>query len=223
MRKIKVNEDFCYYISGDDPKLLIHTGTHGDEWEVIGLVESYLRNNEKRLPDFLYVPEVSPSAVAKGTRNNWANRDMNRSFYAHLDDPEVLANIKILKNRKFDLMISFHEDHEFENEYYVYDVGRDGKENKLVLSHNQLLKERGICLMNRVDSPDDPDLGYLFVDGYKKFEHKDNLDHGIAGWILDTKIAEEYLMPEIPMKAKIETKKMIVDTFFEEVVLKMLR
>ncbi len=145
---------------------------------------------------------------------------MNRSFYSHLDDPEVKANIEALKDHHFDLFVSFHEDHEFDNEYYVYDVGSGKQENKLVISHNQILKERGIVLMNRIDAPEDPDLGFLFVDGYKKFEYKNDSDHGIAGWILDTKIAEEYLMPEIPMKADIKTKEMIVETFFEEIILK---
>jgi len=220
MRKVILDVSFCYYISGENPRLLIHTGTHGDEFGVIEIVKKAIEKYEGMLPDFIFVPEVSPSAVAKKTRNNWADRDMNRSFFAHRDDPEVKVNIEVLKNRHFDLFVSFHEDHEFENEYYIYDVGRGRTENKLVLKHNRVLKERGIRLMNGVDAPEDPNLGYMFVDGYKKFEHKNDTDHGIAGWIMDTKIAEEYLMPEIPMKADIKTKEMIVETFFEEIIVK---
>lgn len=222
MRKVILNYSFYYYVQGENPRLLIQTGTHGDEYAVIEIVKKAIEKYENKLPDFVFVPEVSPSAVAKRTRNNWANRDMNRSFYANLDDPEVKANIEVLKGRHFDLFVSFHEDHEFDNEYYIYDVGSNKQENKLVLKHNQILKEGGITLMNRVDAPEDPELGFLFVDGYKKFEHKDDTDHGIAGWILDSKIAEEYLMPEIPMKADRETKEMIVNTFFEEVIVKYL-
>jgi hypothetical protein len=220
MRKVIFDDGFCYFVSGENPRLMMHTGTHGDEYSVIEIVKNAIEKYKNRLPDFIFVPEVSPSAVANKMRVNWASRDMNRSFFAHLDDPEVKANIEVLKNRHFDLFVSFHEDHEFENEYYVYDVGRDRKENVLVLKHNQVLRESGIRLLNRVDAPEDPNLGFMFVDGYKKFEHKNDTDHGIAGWIMDTKIAEEYLMPEIPMKADIKTKEMIVDTFFEEIIVK---
>lgn len=221
MRKIETtNLDFYYYVHGEDPRLLIQTGTHGDEYEVIEIVKKAVEKYEKELPDFTYVPEVSPSAVAKKKRRNWKNTDLNRSFFTDSDDLEVQANIEVLKGHHFDLFVSFHEDHEFDNEYYIYDVGSNKLENKLVLKHNRILKEKGILLLNRIDALDDPELGYLFVDGYKKFGHKVDSDHGIAGWILDTGIAEEYLMPEIPMKANRETKEMIIDTFFEEIIVK---
>lgn len=220
MRKVTLNDGFYYYIHGENPRLLVQTGTHGDEHEVIEIVKKAIEKYENELPDFVFVPEVSPSAVAKKDRKNWAKRDMNRSFYADSDDPEVQANIEVLKSHHFDLFVSFHEDHEFDNEYYIYDVGRDKQENLLVLKHNQILKDKGILLLNRVDAPEDPELGHVFVDGYKKFVHKQDLDHGIAGWIMDMRIAEEYLMPEIPMKAGRETKEMVVDTFFNEIIVK---
>lgn len=222
MRKVETSDPkFYYFVSGENPKLLIHSGTHGDEYEVTDFVIETILKYEKDLPPFIYVPVVSPSAVERKTRVNESGTDMNRRFFTDSNDPEVQANIEIIKNQKFDLFISFHEDHEFEKEYYVYDVGQDKHENNLVLRHNQLLSTKGILLLNRIDSHDDPNLGYLFVDGYRKFVHKNNVDHGIAGWILDRGIAREYLMPEIPMRANSEVKKMIVDSFFSEVILKM--
>ena len=43
--------------------------------------------------------------------------NVGRSFFANLDDPEVKANIEVLKGQHFDLFVSFHEDHEFDSEY----------------------------------------------------------------------------------------------------------
>lgn len=222
MKRIDINPYFFYYISGNDPKLLVHTGTHGDEWEVAGLVENYLKTNEKILPDFVFVPEVSPSAVKNKTRQNNLKNDLNRCFFSDSNDPEVQANIEILKNRNFDLMLSFHEDPDFP-EYYIYDVGLENTTDELILEHNRLLSSKGIELLNGVDDPNDINLGYEFREGYRKFVHKIEEDDGmISSWVFNRKIIKEYLLPEIPGKANLETKKYIVESFFEEVVLKMV-
>src|SRR3989344_8617189 len=92
------NPDFYYFLKGSHPKLLIHSGTHGDEYEVIDLVEKYIRRYEAKLPDFIFVPKVSPSAVAAKTRKNSQNADINRTFSTNSIDPEVRENIKILKD-----------------------------------------------------------------------------------------------------------------------------
>jgi succinylglutamate desuccinylase len=78
MRKVRINESFYYYTHGKNPKLLIHTGTHGDEHAVIEIAKLAVEKYENELPSFVFVPEVF-HAVLKKTRN-WANRDMNRSF-----------------------------------------------------------------------------------------------------------------------------------------------
>ena len=46
MRKnlLQKNSDFHFFESGQKPKLLIHTGTHGDEYEVINIVTECLKN-----------------------------------------------------------------------------------------------------------------------------------------------------------------------------------
>lgn len=223
MRKIETgNPKFYYYISGENPKLLIHSGTHGDEYEVTDFVTEAILKYEKDLPSFIFVPVVSPSAVERKTRVNESGTDMNRGFFSDSKDPEVQANIEIIKNEKFDLFVSFHEDWEF-SEYYIYDWGYSQIKNELVLKHNQWLKNNGIGLFNGVDDPLDLALGYEFVEGYNKSIHveKERDDGIISDWILNRKVSQEYLLPEIPQQLRREKKQMIVDSFFREVILKM--
>lgn len=223
MREVKTdNPKFNYYVAGEDPRLLIHSGTHGDEYEVTDFVTEAILKYEKDLPSFIYVPVVSPSAVERKTRVNEFGTDMNRGFFSDSKDPEVQANIEIIKNQKFDLFVSFHEDWEF-SEYYIYDWGYSKLKNELVLKHNQWLKNNGIELFNGVDDPLDLALGYEFVEGYNKSVHvkKDKDDGIISDWILNRNISKEYLLPEIPQQLSREKKRLIVDSFFSEVTLKM--
>lgn len=222
MRKVVIdNGKLVYFVSSDEPKLLIHSGTHGDESEVTDFVIESLEKYKDQLPPLIFVPEVSPSAVKLGTRNNYLNHDMNRTFLSDSTDPEVLANIEVVKNKKFDLFVSFHEDPTQTN-YYLYDVGYKVPENDLVMKHNMLLKNKGVDLLNGIDDPDDPDLGYELKDGYIKMVHPKNYhdDGTISAWVLNRHITDEYLLPEIPGKHNRDTKRMIVDTFFSEVILK---
>lgn len=213
--------NFFYYTSGDNPKLLVHTGTHGDEYEVIEIVHKALEKYEKDLPHFLFVPKVSPSAVALKTRTNIRGHNLNRDFFSDSGDEEVRANIQIIKDHKFDLFLSIHEDYEFP-EYYIYDWGYNPNPNEDVLRHNRFLKDNGVKLLNGVDDPSDVSLQHEFKDGYNKTVHtKSNVDDGfLSSWILNRHIAKDYLLPEIPMKSPRETKEFIIDTFFRDVVLK---
>ncbi len=85
-----------YFIKGSNPRLLIHSGTHGDEWGVIEPVKLAVKKYEDQLPDFVFVPEVSPSAVMNRTRVNSGSVDLNRSFTEGTNESEVLANMKII-------------------------------------------------------------------------------------------------------------------------------
>lgn len=213
--------NFYYFRSGENPKLFIHSGTHGDEAEVTEFVREALIKHEESLPPFIFVPIVSPSAVERKTRENESGNDMNREFFSNSPDPEVQVNIEIMKDKRFDLFVSFHED-PLETNYYLYDVGYREMENELVLKHNQLLKNSGVELLSGIDDAEDSSLGYEFIEGYKKFIHPKNYhdDGTISAWVLNKHIAEEYLLPEIPGKASREVKRFIVDSFFTEVILK---
>lgn len=222
MRKIETDlKNFLYYTSGDNPKLLVHTGTHGDEFEVIDIVKKTLEKYENKLPPFLFVPRVSPTAVELKSRKNKWGHNLNRDFFSNSEDPEVAANIQITKDHKFDLFVSIHEDWEFP-EYYIYDWGYSKEKNKLVLKHNTYLKERGVELYSGVDDPRDVNLQHVFVEGYNKAIHKQSgSDEGfISSWILNRNLARDYLLPEIPMQATPKVKEFIVDTFFRDVVVK---
>ncbi len=214
------NPNFHYFVSGRNPKLLIHTGTHGDEWEVINLVKETLEKYESRLPAFTFFPEISPSAVKARTRVNSMGKDINRVFFSNSPDPEVIENIKHLEDRHFDLTVTFHEDPEV-FEYYIYDTNKSGKDNESVLKHNRKLKKFGIKLLDGIDDPDDPDLGYEFKNGYKKFVYKEGEpDNGmLTVWALNRGITDECLIPEIPGKLDIDQKRFVVESFFEEVLL----
>lgn len=222
MRKVETkNPKFYYFVAGEDPKLLIHSGTHGDEAEVTEFVMEALIKHEKSLPSFIFVPEVTPSGVAKNTRRNGSGRDMNREFFSNSPDPEVQANIEAMGGGQFEIFVSFHEDSEL-MAYYLYDVGPGEKQNELVLKHNQEMKRQGVELLTGIDDLEDTSLGFEFVEGYNKmnFPEGEPDDGTISAWVLNRGMAKDYLLPEIPGKASREVKKYIVDSFFTEVILK---
>lgn len=114
-----------YYMHGVNPRLLLHTGTHGNECGVISSIEGYYLTHEEDMSDYIFVPEVSPSARRLGTRNNAAGHDVNRMFTDAACDMEVRANQALMYNRAFDLFLSFHEDTDRTNEWYLYDTDND--------------------------------------------------------------------------------------------------
>lgn len=208
-----------YFVKGNNPKLLIHCGTHGDEFESIDIVKKYVEKYEVNLPDFVFVPVVSPSAVKSRTRFNKNGKDLNRIFFSDSTEIEVRENANILDNYKFDLMVSFHEDPENDS-YYIYDEGLDINESVRVLAHNQKIKQLGMKLLNGVDDPNDPHLGHKFVDGYNKLViPKDYKNNGMATvWAIAEKKTKNSLTAEIPGKLSIKQKEIIVDTFFRDVL-----
>lgn len=222
MRKVETRyPNFYYYISGEKPKLLIHSGTHGDEAEVTDFVMEAIVKYEDQLPPFIFVPKVTPSGIAQKTRKNNQGHDMNREFFTESKDEEVQANIEIILGKQFEIFVSFHEDPELA-EYYLYDVGFGKQRNELVLKHNELMKKQGVELLTGIDDVEDTSLGFHFEEGYNKMEFPEGEpdDGTISAWVLNRKIAKDYLLPEIPGKASREIKKYIVDSFFTEVILK---
>lgn len=208
-----------YYVSGFSPKLLIHTGTHGDDPGVISIVEQAVKKYSQLLPDLVFVPRVSPSAVVLGTRVNAEGIDINRSFYTDSELTEVQDNIKILTQFTFDLAVSFHEDPEFDC-FYIYDSSRKNGSTELVIAFNQYLLSKGVLLLNGLDDPNDEDLGYEFVNGYRKFYHDIRMqDNGMINvWLLNHGVARQTLLPEIPGNITVTKKKFIIDLFFEKVL-----
>jgi hypothetical protein len=214
-----INKELSYYQNGDNPKLLIHAGTHGDEYEVIDIVTETIDKYLDILPPFIYVPKVSPSAVNAKTRLNKNGNDLNRVFYSDITDEEVQENIEVMQKGLFDLFVSFHEDPELDS-YYIYDTNFDDQPTKLIIDHNTWLKSQGIPLLNGLDDPTDSELGYEFIDGYKKFKHEETTDNGmILVWGLNHKVIQHSILPEIPGKMELGKKRTLVDSIFQKVII----
>jgi hypothetical protein len=194
-----------YFIKGTNPKLLIHSGTHGDEFEVVDFVRKAVEKYENILPDFIFVPIVSPSAIKNKTRLNKNGHDLNRIFFSDSTEIEVTENIKILDGFDFDLVVSFHEDPEFD-EYYIYDEGQSDLISSKVLKHIEKLNSLNVKLLNGVDDPSDPHLGHEFKNGYAKFDHPEGreADGTATLWIYSEKRAKGILVPEIPGRVSLQ-------------------
>jgi hypothetical protein len=212
---------FEYYVKGKNPRLLIHSGTHGDEHEVIDLVRACIHKYEQVLPDLLFVPYVSPSAVSLKKRHNSRGFDLNRQFFANTREPEVVENIRLLSQFKFDLFVSFHEDPE-STQYYIYDSGHNEVETQIIKDHNFILKKSGISLLNGVDDPNDPHLGFEFKDGYRRFnESVPTTFSGTASeYAMLAHGVKTCLIPEIPGRLNTFQKEFIVESFFVNVLCK---
>lgn len=213
-----------YFIKGAAPKLLIHSGTHGDEYQVIESVKKAVGKYHDFLPDFVFVPEVSPSAVARRKRNNEVGVDMNRSFFDDSPIEEVVANMEIVKEfAPFDLCATFHEEPEF-GDFYMYQSGEhDCTNDSKWLAFKREIGNLGVGFLNGTDDPGDPVLKYEFVEGYRHvprpeggYKESGEFDY----WSINRNFVRYALIPEIPEKLNQEIKDKIVDLFFRQFLLK---
>ena len=217
-----------YYLKGENPKLLIVSGTHGDEPDTVPIVEEIVERSHDQLPDFLYVPEISPSALKLGTRRNVNGIDVNRSFYAGVNDEEVRQLMSLWSNYSFDLFLTFHED-PTNSEFYLYDgtieENREGRHlegtQRLYLLRQDVLSA-GVPLFNGVDDPDDPGLGFKAKDGYIHWPMEYN-DHSADYWLLvETKRARQVINQEIPGLISKDKKAQIVNSIFKRLVIEKI-
>lgn len=222
MQKSQVMADLEYYISGNNPKLLIHSGTHGDEYEVIDCVKKSIKKYSYMLPEFVFVPNVSPSAVKAKTRLNANLKDLNRIFYSTSDDDEVISNIQIIEKFNFDMMISFHEDYEF-YDYYIYDESQSSITKTKILNNLKNISNLGVGLLTGTDDLRDPHLGHEFKEGYAEFKYSNNIaeDGTVTVWAYSNVSSKSILVPEIPGKIKASLKQKIVDKIFEDLLIKL--
>jgi predicted deacylase len=210
---------------GRAPSWLIHTGTHGDESGVNDSVQRFLEQSGDLLPDFLWVPEVSPSAVALGTRKNCWDHDVNRMFQDNSDDPEVMANLKLIKNTGFQVAIFFHEDLDRESEFYVYDsFGIRGDRDLSEMFG--AMKHFGVTPFDGIDDPKCPGFSSRITDGYHsevedearraKFPNGDGTAMDYFGRKCLAGLRR--LTPECPGKAKQAVKDRVAAEFFEYMI-----
>ena len=201
---------------GEWPKVLIISGTHGDESGVISSVRKAVDKYNQALKDNLFVPELSPTAVRQGTRMNYEGLDLNRSFKENADSVEVREVMNLLLPYKFDIAVSFHEDPEYK-EFYLYDAFGEPLKAKQLFKLQCDIRSLGVDLLNGVDDPVDQDLGAVFVDGYKYFgtETLNPASGFFADWAFSNGIIGRYLNPEIPGRLEQDKKDKLVDLLFQ--------
>ena len=203
-----------YFLKGTNPKLLIVSGMHGDEYEVIDCINEYVKQHIDQLPDFLFIPRVSPSAVAQKTRKNKFGRDVNRHFFDQSEDPEAEDAMQIMRNYQVDLTIEFHEDPDRALGFYLYD-SHALNEKDLVL-YREKIQQTGARLYTGVDDPFDAHLGLHIEKGYiyTPLEILPKDAGFFVVWALTHGIAQRVLNPEIPGKAPLSLKRSLVTAVF---------
>lgn len=189
-----------YHIKGNSPKLVIHSGTHGDEYHVIEPLRKVVERLYDELPSFLYVPEVSPSAVLLNTRENALGHDMNRVFWGANFDPEVIANKQILATVSHAIALTFHEDLE-NNAFYIYDSEK--LSNDLLEALRARIRTLGLTLYNGQDDFEDEQLQYVFDHGYACVKQGDHYKGPfVDDWAMYHSHIDRMMTIEMPFEKK---------------------
>lgn len=195
------------------PKLLILSGMHGDEFEVIGCVKDYLANHT--VADHMFIPEISPSAVAAQTRRNKFGHDVNRQFFDPPEDEEVKAIMDQLLPYHFDLTMNFHEDPDLAQTFYLYDSGQLSEDSLLLL--RSTIIELGVGLHTGIDDPLDADLDLQVDKGYVSTPFETLPQNAGFSWVWmhNHGITKRAVDIEIPGRAPIELKQKLVEAIFD--------
>lgn len=187
-----------YHIKGHAPQLVLHSGTHGDEHHVIEPLRKVISKMYHELPDFLYVPEVSPSAVKLGTRENILGHDMNRVFWGANFDPEVIANKQILAAASHAVALTFHEDLE-NNAFYIYDS--EPLDEESLEGIRQRIRTLDLPLYDGFDDFEDEHLQYVFKDGYACVKQGDHYKGPfVDDWAMYHSHVDRMLTIEMPFE-----------------------
>jgi len=203
-----------YHVRGAHPKLLILSGTHGDEPEVDTCVARYIDTHQSELSDYVYIPKLSPSAVALKTRRNKYGNDLNREFIHKPTDREVIVAMKILEPFSFSLCIAFHEDPDRSISFYMYDTHH--MSNAQLLTYQDAIIKTGAKLFTGIDDPADKKLALHIEKGYIHTPILGTHDTGFSmRYLIAEQKAQRVFNPEIPGRAHIDLKQRLVDSIFE--------
>lgn len=207
-------DETLYLVRGAKPTLLILSGTHGDEPEVDTCVTRYIDTHQSNLPDYVYIPKLSPSAVELKTRRNKYGNDLNREFIQNPTDLEVITAMKILEPFSFSLCIAFHEDPDRRTSFYMYDT--DHMSDEQLLTYRNGIIKTGAKLFTGIDDPADKKLALHVEKGYIYSPMINAQDTGFSmRWLIADKKAKRVFNPEIPGKADRDLKQRLVDSIFE--------
>lgn len=214
--------EYEYFQKGELPRLFFCSGIHGDEYSIIPLLIENLSEYEHILPDFLYIPYMSPSANNLKTRQNKYGHDLNRCFknnYPKEGDSEIDAIVEILGTFAFETAVEFHED--WTPELYLYENGTTIYQSRLK-AYLSYINSQGIPLLNGIDDPSDPTLGLTFVEGhnYSPYNHPNAKLGFLADYLLlVSKQSPSCMTLEVPTPATIEQKKFILEEFIKQVII----
>jgi len=198
-----------YFISGDNPKLLICSGIHGDEYGVVRSVRAFLEAHAAVLPPFVYIPEISASAIALGTRANQDGDDLNRCFLDDTASAEARATMDIVRQCGCMVCFSFHEDPEH-GAFYMY----DNKTLPADVLHEfrECVTKTGIALFTGIDDAGDDLLGHEIEDGYKGDVDSSEHPGPFESWLIESAGFSRVFGIEVPGSAPQETKDRIAAT-----------
>lgn len=218
---MQMEQTVQYYLRGFDPHVLFMGGLHGDEYEVIAPLQKCLVRYSSQIPDYIYIPQASPSAVKRRTRVNKYGRDLNRCFVERTPDEEARSVMNIVRAHTFRLAFVFHEDPD-QDTFYVYDskvLNREALD--ILIGH---IIEVGVGLYSGVDDPSDPTLGHILKDGYVTVPpDRSKLPNGdFWDWSQVNGYVKRLLFPEIPGKASMEVKERLVDIVFRDLVVPLV-
>ncbi len=206
------HQGLSYYLSGPNPKLLLGSGLHGNEYRVIPLLIKTILKIHNQLPQFLLIPQLSPSACQLKNRCNAQGIDVNRCFADNQNtDQEVLA-IKSLvqKFSPYKTVLTIHEDLE-KSKAYLY-AGTALAEDKKIQAWQKNMQVKGINLLNGKDDPNDSALGVNFTNGVFTFNPQtETFKETFETWASLQAGAEKNLTLEIPHLATEKIRKYIIE------------
>lgn len=194
------------------PRVLLFSGMHGDEYESGALLERYLIEHAEWLPDFLYIPQISPSAVAAKTRKNTYGNDINRQFLPTTQDPEARSVMDIVSPHQFTLCIDIHEDPDRTLGFYLYDTDQMSEEE--LKNYRDYVTATGARLYTGVDDVDDEHLMLQVKKGYVSlgFERSGVTSGFSSRWLFEAGICKRAFTVEIPGKAPTALKDAVIRT-----------
>lgn len=196
---------------------------HGDESGIITSVEKAVALLQPQLPDFVFIPIASPTAVEAKTRANINGIDLNRSFFDDTTFTETRNVMRRVWGHKFDLCISFHEDPTCKD-FYMYDAFGPNIQNSPQLNKLQFdLASIGIHMFNGVDDPFDPALKLKIENGYHYSPPSNKNESGFfSDWAYVHGIIKRFINPEIPGKLPQEKKDAAVEVVIRNFSLSLL-
>lgn len=205
-----------YFLHGAHPSLLFLSGLHGNEYESGRIFEALLPTLP--LPDFLYIPKGSPSAVADGSRTNQYGHDLNRQFLTDTADAEAKDIMQLLAPYHFRLAIDIHEDPDRTASFYMYDSGKMSGEQLLL--YRDVVRKSGARLYTGIDDFEDQHLGFRVEGGYISMPPpaSDEQAGFFLFWSINRHIADRGFTLEIPGKAPFGLKKSMLETLMPLVV-----